>query len=416
MDNQRTIANIGRKTAISPRNMHHFISNSPWSGGGLIGAVQKAIKIHPAFKTGAILLIDKSAEEKAGEESAGAGRQHNGRLGKIEMSQVGVFASLATATVNTWIDGELFLPESWFEERAANRRAKVGLPADRTFRTKPELAWQIIRRVQANGVPLEAVAMDTLYGRNQQLRAQLEQAGIEYYADVPVDTQVYLKPPRLVCPRTQSGKPAKRPLLIGKAYEIRTLVEYPHLLWQLLTLRPNERGNLTAEFTRIPVWTVYQQTLRREWLLIRADETRLTYTLSNAAPETSLTTMAWRKSHRYFIENSNQIAKSELGWDEFQATKCRAWEHQLALTILASRFVTETRLDWADRYQQDPNLLSYYEVEVLPRLSVANVRELLRAAMPLPQLSPIEAALLVAKHLENRTRSRKSRLRQTHGP
>jgi len=45
--------------------------------------------------------------------------------------------------------------------------------------------------------------------------------------------------------------------------------------------------------------------------------------------------MAARKSQRYFIERSNQEAKSEFGWDEFQATKLLAWEHQLALTILA---------------------------------------------------------------------------------
>ena len=124
--------------------------------------------------------------------------------------------------------------------------------------------------------------------------------------------------------------------------------------------------------------------------------------------------MAWRKSHRYFVENSNQTAKSQLGWDEFQAIKYRAWEHQLALTILASWFVTKIRLDWLAQYQRDPQLLAQYEVEVLPLLSVANVRQLLRAAMPLPQLSPTEAALLIIEHLDNRTRSRKSRLR--HGP
>ena len=156
--------------------------------------------------------------------------------------------------------------------------------------------------------------------------------------------------------------------------------------------------------------------MRREWLLLRLDENRITYTLSNASPLISLETMAWRKSHRYFAECSNHDSKSDLGWDEFQAIKYRAWEHQLALTILASWFIAETRLDWAAQYQHDPALLAYYEVEVLPRLSMANVRELLRVAMPLPQLSPTEAALLVVKHLDNRIRSRKSRLRNRSSP
>lgn len=85
----------------------------------------------------------------------------------------------------------------------------------------------------------------------------------------------------------------------------------------------------------LPVWTIYQQTMRREWLLTRRDESRGIYTLSNVAPTTSLETMVWRKLVRHFAERSNQDSKSDLGWDEFQAIKYRAWHHQLALTLLA---------------------------------------------------------------------------------
>jgi SRSO17 transposase len=413
LEAKRNMANIGRQTAVEPQNMQHFMSHSPWSGPNVIAAVQDKVADRTEFQA-AMLLVDESADEKGGEWSAGASRQHNGRLGKIEMSQVGVFLSLATPRANTWIDGELFIPEAWFEPQAADRRQKAEIPADRTFQTKPALAWQMIQRVRDNDVPFQAVAMDTLYGRSRYLRAQLDAAGIEYYADVPADTQVYLCQPRLVYAKTKRGKRSKRPKIATRPYEVRALLDSQHLRWQQITLRPNERGLLTAEFTRLPVWTLYQQTVRREWLLIRLDEERITYTLSNAPWDTSLTAMAWRKSHRYFIERSNQDAKSEFGWDEFQAIKYRAWQHQLALTILASWFITETQLDWAARYQHDPQLLVQYEIDLLPRLSVANVRELLRAALPLPQLSPREAALLVIEHLDNRIRSRKSRLR--YGP
>ena len=178
-------------------------------------------------------------------------------------------------------------------------------------------------------------------------------------------------------------------------------------------MRPNERGMLRAKFVRLRVWTVRDDgSLREEWLLIRQDKKRITYSLCNASKTTSLLTMAQRKSQRYFIERSNQDAKSEFGWDEFQAIKYKAWEHHLALTIMASWFITETRLEWAQKYERDPALLEKYETDVLPTLSVANVRELLRATMPLPQLSTFQAAELVVKHLDNRTRSRKSRLRK----
>ena len=129
MHTQRNLANVGRQTAMSGQNLQHFISNSPWSSRALVEAIQDEIKVHPAFAK-AILVLDESAQEKAGEYSAGAGRQHNGRLGKIEMSQVGVFLSLVTPQVNTWIDGELFIPEHWFDEAHRAQRQAVGIPEE----------------------------------------------------------------------------------------------------------------------------------------------------------------------------------------------------------------------------------------------------------------------------------------------
>ena len=417
MTGRRTMAGVGRETGVSPQNMQHFVSHSPWSGLALIGAIQDEVKGHPAFGAGAILALDESADQKAGDHSAGASRQHNGRLGKIEMSQVGVFLSLVRPQVNTWIDGELFLPEGWFAQDYAQRRQQAGLPATRQFQTKPELAWQMIQRTRAHGVSFEAVVMDDLYGRNARLRQRLDQAGIEYYGDVPANTVVYLDQPQIIHPITKRGRPSKRPQITAKRrHAVRDLRHHPHLERAAITLRPNERGVLQAEFARCRVWTVHQNEVRQEWLLIRQDAQRVTYILSNAAPDIPLETMAWRKSHRYFIERSHQDAKGELGWDEFQGTKYQAWEHQLALTLLASWFVAETRLDWMARFERDPALLAHYEVDVLPLLSVSNVRELLRAAMPLSQLSPEQAVALVSEHLVNRTRSRKSRMRMRADP
>jgi len=78
METKRNFANVGRQTEVPGQNLQHFISNSPWSAETLIEAIQGEIKTHPAFQE-AILVLDESAEEKAGAGSAGAGRQHNGR-------------------------------------------------------------------------------------------------------------------------------------------------------------------------------------------------------------------------------------------------------------------------------------------------------------------------------------------------
>jgi SRSO17 transposase len=399
------------------QNMQQYISDSPWEGQDLIRSVRTAVALRGEFQEGSVLLLDESADEKAGPDSAGAGRQHNGRLGKVEMSQVGVFLSLVKNGYHTWVDGELFFPEKWFRSGYRRKRERVGLPPDRTFQTKLELGLKMLRRVQKEGMPFAAVDCDTLYGRSGWLRDELASSEIEYYADVPENTFVYLSEPKVEWPLTKRGKRAKKPHIRARRYQVKDLRTHSETIWYELTLRPNERGFLTAGFARRRVWTVREDgSTRQEWLLIRQDTQRVTYSLSNAPADSPLPIMAARKSQRYFIERSNQDAKSELGFDEFQALKYRAWEHHLALTIAASWFITETRLDWAAEHEADPELLEHYEIDVLPALSIANVREMLRATLPLPTLSTEQAAELVLEHLDNRLRSRRSRLKKARSP
>jgi len=84
------MAGIAREAEISEQNRQHFMSHSPWSGRATIEQVQDAIMTRPELE-GGMLLLDESADAKAGDQAAGAGRQHNGRLGKVDQSQVGVY-------------------------------------------------------------------------------------------------------------------------------------------------------------------------------------------------------------------------------------------------------------------------------------------------------------------------------------
>ncbi len=80
-------------------------------------------------------------------DSVGAARQYNGRMGKMDLSQVGVFLAYANvspslpAPVWTWVDGEVFIPEHWFTEEMAPKRKRLGIPQEREFATKVELGW-----------------------------------------------------------------------------------------------------------------------------------------------------------------------------------------------------------------------------------------------------------------------------------
>jgi SRSO17 transposase len=408
------MAEIAREAGLAEQNMQHFMSNAPWSGEELIAEVQKGIARRHELQ-GGILVLDESADEKAGECSAGSGRQHNGRLGKIEQSQVGVYVAYAKDGLWTLWDGTLFLPEKWFSASYGQRRAKAEIPLERVFQTKIELGWELIKRAKAQGLSFVAVAFDSLYGRSHWLREQCEAAHIEYYADIPANYPLYLQQPAIDYPLNKSGKPSKKFKVLGQAaLKASDLATLPQTYWKTIDLRPSERGHLQADFASYPVWTLNAEgKVRQETLLMKHEGKQIRYSLTNAPISSSLTQMAQRKAQRYFVESSLQDAKSELGMDEFQAIKYRAWQHHLALTILAAWFIAETKLDWQKQFPLDPQLAADYETDLLPNLSMANVRELLRATLPLRQLSIQEAAALVVKHLDNRSRSRRSRLK-TH--
>ena len=428
METKRNFANIARRV-IDPdddgQSLQQFISDSPWSGQAVFDQIQAEIVARPEL-SGGMLTVDESADECAGHQKAGAARQHLGREGKVDMGQVGVGIGYYKDGVWTLVDAELYLPECWFDQDRAPLRQRWLIPDDRTFKTKPELGLEMVKQAKSNQLPFEVVGCDSLYGRNIQFRADLDAEGLIYMADIPVNTQVYLHKPMVGIPETPPGKKGRpftrwQVLSDDKPIEVRSVATRPDIVLQPLQIRYTERGMLTYECAARRVWTITESgQAQEEWLFIRREhDGSLSYSLSNAAVDTPLTQLALWRCWRYFAERIFQDAKSEGGWDELQARKYRSWIHHTALTALALWFVAETKLDWAQTYPRDPELVRQLEVELLPALSMANVRELLRAVLPLKQLSPEEATRLVVKHLVNRSHSTRSRLkaqRRNRGP
>jgi len=418
MTSKRTFANIARRV-VSPADdgqaLQQFMSDSPWSAQAVIAQVQTEVAATPALQHGGRLILDESPDAKAGLHSAGAARQWNGRLGKVDLCQVAVVLAFATETVWTWLDGELFLPESWFGPELAPERTRLGIPPTRQFASKVELGWQMIQRVLAVGVPFEVLLCDDLYGRSQWLRHQLRAAQVVYLADVPVDTQVYLRQPSLGLPvaRGRKGRPPTQLRVLNGVtpVEVREVVGRADTTWCRLQVRDTERGVLDDRFAVREVWTVHAGEVSTEWLVMREEGGQPTYALSNAPATTPAAQLVEWKCGRFGVECANHDAKSELGWGDFMAQKFVAWEHHLALTILAGWFVAQTKVEWATQHAPDAMLAAALGVTSLPTLSGANVRELLQAVMPLQQLSPEQARRLVVKHLVDRSRSTRSRLK-----
>jgi SRSO17 transposase len=421
LERERNFKNIARRLdqGGDGQALQHFMSTSPWDKCAVFRQIQTDLSAIPALGQGSVVILDESADAKAGEQSAGTARQRNGRLGKVDVCQVGTYLAYANVAANLWtlVDGELFLPEAWLMPAYADQRKACGVPAERVFQRKIDLGLQMIDRARANGLPFERVACDAFYGRDRQFRADLQAKNVLYAADIPANTRVYRQEPRVGIPRKRHRRgPAPtrwKVLSRQRAQPVSRIARSKQTTWQHLRLRPTERGWLEADFAVERVWTITPTgQVRAEWLVIRRElNDDCAYTLLNDPPDTLAETLIAASCQRYFTERVYEDAKTDLGWAEFQALKYRAWEHHLALTALALWFVAETKWQWAQMYARDPQLRQQLEVEVLPALSTANVCELLRAVLPVPTLTPDKALQIIIRMLLDRAASTRSRLK-----
>jgi SRSO17 transposase len=403
----RNFANIERRLRGGDgQRLQHFMSYSPWSGATVFQQIRHEIVSTPELREGGTLILDESADEKAGGQSAGVARQYNGRMGKVDLCRVDTCLVYANLTRRLWtmVDGELFITRRWFSDEYQSRRKRTGIPVDREFATKLELGLQMIKRCRASGLRFDLVACDSLYGRDRKFRAALHAAGMTYAAQVPASMTVRI------------GEAAGKYVASVPVREVRELVRRSGTKWREIELRDSERGLLRARFALLRVRVVAEgrTATDAEWLVIRQlhEPRQYSYTLLNAPAATPLERIAELSTRRYFVERTFEDAKSELGWAEFAARKYRAWEHHLALTAAALWFVAQTKLEWEGQYGRDAELTSELKVRVLPALSTANLRELLQAVLPLAHLTPEAATQLVVKRLVQRARSTGSRLRE----
>jgi len=422
LERQRNYANLARRIIAAEadgQNIQQFMSDSPWSSQKVFKQIQQEIIARPAL-AGGVLILDESGDEKAGSQSAGASRQYLGRFGKVDLGQVGVGLSYYQAGTWSLVGAELFLPEHWFDEAQAKLRKRLNIPVERVFATKIELGLQLIKQTKAQGLLFEVTLADAFYGRSGPFRVSLAELELIYVVDIPSAYQVYLTPPVTGIPETPAGKigrPFSQWQVLNEVLpvEVRTLTA--QTLWQTVEIRSTERGILHYQCASQPVWTITDDgTVRQETLLLwqGPHDDEPSFCLSNSAAETA--TLARWRAWRYFVERTFQDNNSELGWNELQARKYSAWMHHTALTALSLWFINTLKLDWRQHCPPDPTLLEQFELEQLPALSVANIRELLKAVMPLKQFSPEQARRLIVRHFVNRARSTRSRLRQQRNP
>jgi SRSO17 transposase len=325
--------------------LQKFVNSAPWPDDDVQAAIQGDFARHLApsavgTRTGTVGIVDESGFTKKGRPSAGVAVQHNGRLDKQDNCQVGVFLVGVTPAGVALLDQRLSLPEGWCGDtaEARQRREGVHIPPDVAFRTKPQLAAELIRNVIVLGeAPLAWITADEEYGKNGEFLDELEALEQRYVVEVPKNTTVW------------TVDPAGR---VGRNRGLPTVAEVAASLaasaWRRLAVRSGAKGPLCFEFAAVRVWAVrHRRPGPPTWLVIRRSleaEPEIKYYVSNAEAETPLGVMAQVACTRHEVEVSFEDAKGYLGMAQYETRSWVGWHHQMSLVALAHLFVTRARL------------------------------------------------------------------------
>lgn len=264
MEGTRSYVEVSRQI-IDPlddgQNYQHFMSDSPWPSRDMFDTIQAQIRHMPTL-SGGMLNLDDSGDRCSSSGKSGAQRQYLGRLGKVDIGQVGVVASYYHDGVWALVDAELFLPESWFTKEKKKVWKRFHIPPERTFASKLELALERIDHAMAQGLPFEVVGADTWYGRDGDFRDQIAAKGTWYMLSIPCNTDVYLSEPQLGVPQKPAGQrgPACRN---ERVLTDVSPVKVSHLARQVefetIEVREYERGVLRNDFAFCEVWTLREE-------------------------------------------------------------------------------------------------------------------------------------------------------------
>jgi SRSO17 transposase len=371
------------------RGMQSFIGESPWDYTPLLQQHQ-ALVAQTLADDDAVLLIDESGMPKQGRHSAAVARQYCGALGKVTSCQVGVFVGYASHKGYTLVDGQLFVPECWFDEDHRALRADVGMPTELTFQTKPQLAVQLLEAIHGRGV-LNArwVVADALYGDSPAFRDQVAALDYYYFTEVACSQLIWRRHPAVIIPpwKGKGRKPTKLQLKTAsnQPYRVEELQwRLPKTAWVRGTVKEGSKGPIVCDFAFVRV-TEARNGLPgpRLWLLIRRnvdDPSEVKYYLSNTPETIEMGRLVRMCGMRWPIELTFEVGKDELGMDQYETRSWLGWHHHMTLVMLAHQFLVWVRVHWH---------------ALAPALTLAQVRLLVTSVIPKLVLDAAQALMQV---------------------
>lgn len=333
--------------------MQHFITESKWNHQSVIDkAATITSNLLPKRKlTG--LILDETGTVKKGDKSVGVGWQYCGNVGKTANSQVAVMACLSNGDFASMVDARLYLPKDWCD---SPERCKIaGIPEDQQrFKTKLEIAHEIILHQLEIGTSFDFIGADGYYGNDMNFAEKIDKLGKIYMLDIHNDQPVFLEKPGLYLPERISTR-GREPKLLKTTLPSIKVSEYCQSLdteqWQQIKVRNTAKGTLKAfyHFVKVFVWDKQENIIAPRLLVIRKEKTKsgmeIKYSFTNANPvQYTNKAIAYMQAQRFFIEHCIKECKSILGMNQFQTRKWMAWYHQIALNIMTMGFMIKEKL------------------------------------------------------------------------
>lgn len=302
-----------------PRGIQRVLDRYAWDAD----AVRDDLRTHVAAALGdpeGVLVVDATGFPKQGRHSAGVARQYCGTLGKVANCQVGVVLGYASRRGRAAIDRALFVPQEWVAEPARCRRAAI--PEGVPYRTKPQLALEMVERALETGVPARWVVADEVYGSDGKLRRALEGRGQGDVLAVRGNEKPSTWPPY--------GSPAQ----VAVA-ELAGAV--PVEAWTRLSCGEGAQGPRLYDWAYVPL----RPALREGWvhaLLTRRHPDRsaeVAYYLVYAPLDAPLAEVVRAAGARWTIEDTIKLAKGQAGLDHYEVRSWHGWYRHVTLALLA---------------------------------------------------------------------------------
>jgi SRSO17 transposase len=335
------------------RAMQAFISEGQWNDERLLHQHWHEVEADLGAADG-VLMVDGRDFPKQGVHAVGVKRQYCGELGKRANCQAGVCVGYVSPPGYTVLDRRLYVPVEWLTDAAyAERRQQCGIPPALAFKTKPELAQEMLAAVvQSQALRCRWVVADEAFGGNPSFLDGVAGLGLWYCVEVPHTTRVWEERPATDIPPWRGrGRRPQRARVVEGAPQARPVLAVagtlPAAAWTRQTIKEGSQGPMVADCAAIRVVAVRDTLPGPEvWVVLRRHvETGewKTY-LCHAPGDTALAQLVRMSGRRWPIETCCEDSQPLLGMGDYEVRSWTGWHHHMTLVILAHFFVVRLSL------------------------------------------------------------------------